>query len=292
METASALPPLEIVTPPESVAPVAPIAPAPFAPTPERPSPAAALPERDSLGRAFDPAKFRPELDRIGRWKNLRGGRKPSANSPSAGERRPHAVAASPAAQPADGAPAAAAPAQATPPAPEIPMVGPGGPPPGAPAPTAETELVGAAPGKTRVAPEEAAEVACNALYFAIGVLTGEPGEASQSGASHASLRRSVAAYIEAKKIETTAGWAVILSGLAYGVQVFQRPKTNAKAQRWWQRLWSKSDTPPEVAPPRPMAPPVAPKPSPSPTPAPAPVMETPRAMPSHAQMLAAAANG
>src|SRR5690606_36657671 len=30
----------------------------------------------DSLGRKFDPSKFRPEKDVIGRWKNLRGGRK------------------------------------------------------------------------------------------------------------------------------------------------------------------------------------------------------------------------
>ena len=31
--------------------------------------------ERDSLGRPFDPAKFKPEKDTLGRWKNLHAGR-------------------------------------------------------------------------------------------------------------------------------------------------------------------------------------------------------------------------
>lgn len=51
---------------------------APAAPAAPVQAPAAAIPaeETDSLGRKFDPMKFRPEKDRIGRWKNLHAGRK------------------------------------------------------------------------------------------------------------------------------------------------------------------------------------------------------------------------
>ncbi len=51
------------------------------------PSPLAG--EKDSLGRIYDPAKFRPEKDILGRWKNLKGGapkgpRVPKPDAPSA----------------------------------------------------------------------------------------------------------------------------------------------------------------------------------------------------------------
>ena len=38
--------------------------------------------ERDSLGRLFDPLKFKPKKDSLGRWHNLRGGRKPATPAP------------------------------------------------------------------------------------------------------------------------------------------------------------------------------------------------------------------
>lgn len=48
------------------------------------PSPPSVKPgELDSLDRPFDPEKFKPEKDSIGRWKNLRGGR-PSSKSETA----------------------------------------------------------------------------------------------------------------------------------------------------------------------------------------------------------------
>ena len=42
--------------------------------------------ERDSLGRPFDPAKFKPERDKLGRWKNLHAGRGGRAASASAAD--------------------------------------------------------------------------------------------------------------------------------------------------------------------------------------------------------------
>lgn len=48
----------------------------PADPAPAGTQPAADL-GRDILLRPFDPLKFRPEKDRLGRWKNLHAGRKP-----------------------------------------------------------------------------------------------------------------------------------------------------------------------------------------------------------------------
>lgn len=39
---------------------------------------AALLPTQDKLGRLFDPARFKPKLDALGRWVNARAGRKPA----------------------------------------------------------------------------------------------------------------------------------------------------------------------------------------------------------------------
>ena len=59
------------------------------------PSTASVTAERDTLGRAFDPAKFRPEKDSVGRWKNLKGGRPPSAGVKSPRTKQAGAPAAS-----------------------------------------------------------------------------------------------------------------------------------------------------------------------------------------------------
>jgi hypothetical protein len=47
---------------------------------------------RDSLGRLFDPEKFRLEKDTLGRWKNRRGGRKRKGETAAAAAPAPAAV--------------------------------------------------------------------------------------------------------------------------------------------------------------------------------------------------------
>lgn len=78
--------------------------PAPF-PAAAAPAPAPAAlppsPDFDSLGRPFDPVKFRRDKDTLGRWKNARAGRKTPGAASS-----PASAAAAPTSTPRDPAPA------------------------------------------------------------------------------------------------------------------------------------------------------------------------------------------
>jgi len=56
----------------------------PAAPAPASPPADPLSADRDSLGRPFDPAKFRPEKDTAGRWKNLRAGGPGKRRGPAA----------------------------------------------------------------------------------------------------------------------------------------------------------------------------------------------------------------
>lgn len=63
--------------------PTAPAATAAAKPEPKKPA-APMSAEKDVHGRAFDPLKFKPEKDKLGRWKNLNAGRKSPAAKPIA----------------------------------------------------------------------------------------------------------------------------------------------------------------------------------------------------------------
>jgi hypothetical protein len=194
---------------------------APEAPAPA-PAPAAAPVQKDSIGRLFDPAKFRPEKDILGRWKNLFAGR---------------------------GGKAAAV-ARTTPPAkvataaqsfiPGIEDVKPGeDAPPPPPAPDSP------APGPVSSGPDKYALLADvytrAAIAAAMGVFSDE--WAPDDAAEYAGLRDSVAAYLRATQREDLSpGWALALAGLTYGARRLPRPKTQGRLAyyksmfaAWWQ---------------------------------------------------------
>jgi hypothetical protein len=182
-----------------AAAPVPIATPPPTAPTPQTPLSS----ELDSLKRPFDPAKFRPEKDAVGRWKNLRGGRKPGPTAPR-------------------------------PPRPDTPPTPP--PAPANPALNAAPSYVSPDPKPAPVAPgpdkyDLAAEMYCRAFYAAAdGLFAGKGEWAPDDDAEHVGLRQSAAAYMRAKGMEDLPpGPALLIAVGTFGAKRIQRPNTQTR---------------------------------------------------------------
>lgn len=222
----------------------------PFVETAQPPAPAqsevetapAAEAPRDSLGRPFDPKRFRtkpdgtPFLDKNGRFMP-RGGRKPKTP-----ENRETTAQEPPAAAPSGPAWTEAERASASQPPP---------PPNGEADPAAKTvepEVVGSA--------EDSAEVACRAVYTALGFATGAPEEAIPTPAEHKNMQAMTAAYFRARGWVFAGGVAVCVALLAYLLRTVNRPKTHAKVRSWFSRggegVTDKGEPAPAASPPAP----------------------------------------
>jgi hypothetical protein len=223
----------EIAQPPASVQPVTATAPGSEAP-------------RDSLGRAFDPKRFRtnpdgsPFLGAKGQYMP-RGGRKGGStaqNAKTTAQEPPPVNPSGPAWSDADRT------AAAKPPTPEgesDPKVK-----------TVEPEVVGSA--------DDSAEVACRAVYTTIGFFTDAPEEAMPTPAEHKNLQSMTAAYFRSRGWIFAGGVAVCIALLAYLLRTANRPKTRAKVRGWFGAK-AVEQAPVEPPPPTP-EPQTAPQPS------------------------------
>lgn len=185
-----------------------------------------APPNRDSLERQFDPLKFKPEKDSLGRWKNLKGGRPPKNKAAPADPQRevnPQTTSQTAASFVAPDAPAAPIP-----------------------------------PGPDKF--DLAADMYCRAFYAtADSIFSGRGEWAPDSDAEHEQLRDAAAAYMRAKGIDDLPpGPALLLAVGTYAAKRIQRPNTNTRWRMlmdyWRARLaswWSgrKIDALPKVQP-------------------------------------------
>ncbi|MDR1281262.1 MAG: hypothetical protein LBK99_10635 [Opitutaceae bacterium] len=221
--------------------------------TPETsPAPVAGTPADgmglDSLNRPFDPAKFRPEKDSIGRWKNRNAGR--SRKTPAAApapfqENAPPSPPASELVIPPEAEDAPSAPGGG-----DGGDGGGGGETPAPPAPRVKGDA------------ETTAEAVCKTVYAGIGIATGHPEEATPSPAEQKAIKEATAAFLSARGwIATGTGLFVLLWAL-YLFKVGSKPET----RMWLGALFGKK-TPKNVTP-LPSAPVETPPPaSPSPPP-------------------------
>lgn len=190
--------PAESPAPPSTLPADAP----PPAPPPPNPFPGV----KDSLGREFDPLKFRvkdgrPQLDTKGRFCPANSGRK----SPDAPAGSP---AKSPAASPSTAAPAADRPAVAR-----------STLPPDNPTP----------PGPDRF--DLAAEVYCRGFYAGADAIFSGKGEwMPDDDSEHVNLRTALATYLRHKGAEELPpGYALAFAVATYGAKRVQRPNTNTR---------------------------------------------------------------
>lgn len=169
---------------------------------------------RDSLNRPFDPEKFRPEKDILGRWKNLKGGKgggkrtarkAPTAPEPQTGGKQP--------------------PPPAEPPASVIP---PDEPPPVEPPQP---------PGADRYA--LAAEAYLFAGYSLLdGAFAGRGEWMPDDQAEHDAMKGALAAWLRSRQSEDLPpGAAFALAAVGYGAKRFQRPNTQTRWRIWWLYL-------------------------------------------------------
>lgn len=192
----------------------------------ETPAPATApqaspspIVEKDALGRPFNPSIFKRAKDSIGRWINLRAGRKGSKPKPGSQEsfipeeKKPAAVSGSPDTSPATP--------QAAPVASDEPAK------PSLPAPDRFDLL---------------ADVYCRAaIAGAMGIMSEE--WAPDDDAEYIGIRNSAAAYLRATNREDLSpGWALVITGVTYAAKRLPRPKTQSrlayfkgKVSAWWK---------------------------------------------------------
>jgi hypothetical protein len=164
----------------------------PSAPAGAPPAPPPADAERDSLGRPFDSAKFKPEKDSLGRWKNRNAGRRGS---------RPDAPA------PAAPLPPVREIGPDDPPAPDSP------PPPGASAPAGAA----AAPsGDAQASAAHAGKLAARATYAVTGALIRDHKAAKPSPDEHAALADTWTAFFQFRGVALVGVVAVGAAVLCY----------------------------------------------------------------------------
>ena len=197
----------DVPRPETPAAPVEPPAP------PVAPDSATSAPEVDSLNRPFDAAKFRPEKDSLGRWKNLRGGRKPRAASQNPPADLPPAENAWSAADRADAA--NATPAAETETA------------------SAETPRASARAADAVDRADDAAEVVCRAVYTGAGVVFDAPEDCDPKPAEHENMRKAVAAYNRAKGWAFGAGVGLLLVFAAYLLRTLRKPGPSKNFRAW-----------------------------------------------------------
>jgi hypothetical protein len=192
----------------------------------------------DSLGRPWDAARFRagadgkPRCDTLGRFINIKSGRRKAGVSAGGSYIPPEPAHPPPGAQ--DGAGGAAAPAGAAP------AAAPGAPPPSAP-----------------VNNTAAAEVLTRGLYTAAGALTGVPEEARPAPGDHENLKAVTASALDACGLRVGVGLGLVVGLLGYVLMVVNRPKTyKALAGKIadWKAARAKKVEPvePAAAPPQP----------------------------------------
>jgi hypothetical protein len=182
---------------------------------PETANPVHAL-GKDSRGVVFDPKKFRPEKDILGRWKNIGVGRKRGTGS-------------SP--KPAPQAGGAGAQPPPPPPPAEFGSVIP--PDDATPAPANATNANG---------PEDrfalAAETYLIAGYSLLdGAFAGKGEWMPDDEAEHRALKQALAHWLRSRQSEDLPpGAAFALAAVGFGAKRFQRPNTRVRWGMWW--LW------------------------------------------------------
>lgn len=185
------------------------------APPPETPPPPSAQAlGKDSRGVLFDPKKFRPEKDILGRWKTIGGGRrKDPAVSAKPESRKPAGNAAPP-----------------TPP-PDQPASGSVIPPDDATPPPPVTA------GEDRFA--IAAETYLLAGYSLLdGAFAGKGEWMPDDQAEHLAMKQQLAHWLRSRNSEDLPpGAAFAVLALGYGAKRIQRPNTNTRWRLWWLSL-------------------------------------------------------
>lgn len=183
------------------------------------PAPAPGAAETDSLGRPFDPSKFKREKDSLKRWKNLFAGRGGKAR---AQEKTPEAKTPERAPTPASA---------------DVPDV--------APEPEPAADPAQAAPGAPAVVVDRftlLSDVYCRAgIAGAMGVFGDE--WAPDDDSEYVALRDSVAAYLKAtNQDDLSPGAALGFALLTYGAKRLPRPKTQSRISwarerlaAWWR---------------------------------------------------------
>jgi hypothetical protein len=184
---------------------------------------------RDSLGRLFDPKRFRanadgtPFLNALGRFMP-RGGRKPrnGATAPETAPAQPPAAAAWTAEERAEAKTAQ--------------------PPPGAESGNGATAPETAQPPPEVVTPSGTRRAAARAgtrlLYTGTGILTGNPEEAVPPEREDKELQDTAAYVLEAGGWNPSPLVAVGVLLLTYGVFVASRPKNQEALSARWRALW------------------------------------------------------
>lgn len=201
--TASSIPPgkTELETAPESAPPVS--------ASESKPAAAQAM-GVDSRGIAFDPKKFRPEKDILGRWKTLGGG-KPKGSGRNPESRKPDTG--------SETKPAAESASVIPPDEPETPA-----------------SAIPAGNGEDRFA--LAAEAYLMAAYSLLdGAFAGKGEWMPDDQAEHNALRNSLAVWLRVRNSEDLPpGAAFALAALGFSAKRFQRPNTSTRWRMWW--LW------------------------------------------------------
>lgn len=156
-------------------------------PAPKPSAPPAPDAEKDSLGRPFDGAKFRPERDSLGRWKNLNAGRRAKAA-----------------------------------PLPPVPEVGPDdAPPPPAGAPPAADPGAAhtpppAAGADATLSPDAGGNLLARVLYGVTGFLTGDRKAATARGEEHKAISSTFAAFLSFRGIALVGSLAIVATVVCY----------------------------------------------------------------------------
>ena len=184
------------------------------------PNPAAQALGKDSLGREFDPVRFRPKKDILGRWINLRSGPgRPGANPKSSGDPRK----ANP--NPENNAGGANPPPPADPAASVI--------PPDEPMP----EKPALPPG------EDCFTIAAHGYLFAgysilDGIHAGHGEWMPDDAAEHEGMKQAIAAWLRSRQSDDLPpGAAFAVAAIAYAVKRHQRPNTQIRWRIWWLYL-------------------------------------------------------
>jgi hypothetical protein len=208
----------ETVTPESLASSVLENAPEPTIKLPNAPTGAAAampaadpkqaeIPKFDSLGRPFDPKKFLPKCDTMGRWCVRRSGKSTTAGSPAS-------------------------------PAHEIPEVGPGETPAGDPQPSQP-----AAEAHAQVMPSAraAAEGVAIGLYT-VGALVIDGQEWMPEPGEHEPLVQAWESYFKITGTKDTPPWmAPALATAIFMGKRFMKPKTRTffeKVKAWFFNAW------------------------------------------------------
>ncbi len=161
---------------------------------------------RDILNRPFDSAKFRPEKDRTGRWKNLHGGRKPGLIT-----------------APKNTATGSTVPATFP------------GAAPKPPAPPAGPASPGAAPAAPATDYDATAEAYLVAFYVATDSALDAKGEwYPDDAAEHAPLKTTLAAYLRSRNAAPVAPiYAFAASAIGYVWRRLRRVNTGKALVRY-----------------------------------------------------------